>query len=521
MLINTKITVIFIFILASFLSGCTLFSFFEETEFSLISSNIIDDEGFTNLYLEFNTTDKITVKLVGPNKNIIFSDEYYKGTHDVGIPLEEYRKTPLSGEYNLKVYDKNDKNIFKKEVYLINKNLTILNIIEKYWFNDNKYDLVGLKIKLKNNGNVPIYPNFVNVTYDEKKINAFLLPTVILPYQSDTAECFIYLEDLNISESQLELFIENSDGYILATEIKNIEPFSNTLDLEFIWRQNKLELPDVDFLYDYYSNIERIILEDYAVYIFDMFDDEYINFVAEKLLDNSERSDDVDIINFAASFVQSLKYAEDDEDDPNCEYPKFPVEMLKDAQGDCEDKAMLTAAILDSMGYNLTLIRLPNHMAVGVHLDEDIPGFDYYVNEYYFLETTQFPHRLGRVPEQYKDITNITIHTIENRPVLTHSWKNATRFSGTDGSDFVKLSIIVENLGSNTADNIEIQGAFYNQNGIGLNKENINIYSLDAGDKKLIDLEVDVPQGISTTLKTKIILNGTVVHEKESSSNFP
>jgi len=58
MLKNAKVTVIIIFMLLSSFSGCTLLSFFEETEFLLHSSNIADDEGFTSLFLSFNTTDK-------------------------------------------------------------------------------------------------------------------------------------------------------------------------------------------------------------------------------------------------------------------------------------------------------------------------------------------------------------------------------------------------------------------------------------------------------------------------------
>ncbi len=64
------------------------------------------------------------------------------------------------------------------------------------------------------------------------------------------------------------------------------------------------------------------------------------------------------------------------------------LETLHDKQGDCEDKAILTAALLENLGYNVSLLRLPQHMAVGVHLNETIPLYSYYIDEYYFLETT-------------------------------------------------------------------------------------------------------------------------------------
>lgn len=525
MLKDKKIVVIVLLVLINSFSGCTLLSFFEETEFLLHSSNIADDEGFTSLFLSFNTTDKITLKLLGPNRNILFLEEYYKGYHDEVISLGDYRKTPSYGAYYLKVYDDNEKKIFENELFFTDQNLTITKIIEEWWFYDEMYFLVGLTITLKNLGGFPTYPHFATVTIDSQESTGFILPSVILPHQSKNVDCFVYLDDVSTDNSLLELSVKNSDGDIIANTEEIIQPSTNTFDLIYDWRynghHNMLTLPDIDFLYDYYSSLERLVIEDYTAYIFDVYDDQYLDLFKERLLALTDASDDVDVINFAASFIQSLEYAEDDENDPTCEYPRFPVEMLKDAKGDCEDKAMLTAALLDNMDYNVSLIRLPNHMAVGVHLDENLSNYDHYAEEYYYLETTRNRWDLGRVPEEYEDITNVTVHSISSRPILIHSWKNATRFSSSDGLDYVKIKILIENLGRGNANNFEIRGAFYNQNGIGFNKETTWIASLAAGKKKVVDLQINVPQGISTTLKTQIYLNDQMVHEKESTSSFP
>jgi len=524
MLKNAKVTVIIIFMLLSSFSGCTLLSFFEETEFLLHSSNIADDEGFTSLFLSFNTTDKITLKLLGPNRNILFLEEYYKGYHDEVISLGDYRKTPSYGTYYLKVYDDNEKKIFENELFFTDQNLTITKIIEEWWFYDEMYFLVGLTITLKNLGGFPTYPHFATVAIDSQESTGFILPSVILPHQSKNVDCFVYLDDVSTDNSLLELSVKNSDGDIIANTEEIIQPSTNTFDLIYDWRynghHNMLTLPDIDFLYDYYSSLERLVIEDYTAYIFDVYDDQYLDLFKERLLALTDASDDVDVINFAASFIQSLEYAEDDENDPTCEYPRFPVEMLKDAKGDCEDKAMLTAALLDNMDYNVSLIRLPNHMAVGVHLDENISGYEYYVDGYYFLETTQF-HGLGDIPNQYKDILNATVYPLSSRSILLHGWKNATRISSSNGSDYVKIKILIENLGRKTAKNFEVKGAFFNQNDISFNAEAVLVSSLAAGDKKVVELKINVPQSFSSTLKTQIYLSNKMVHEKESSSVFP
>ena len=118
---------------------------------------------------------------------------------------------------------------------------------------------------------------------------------------------------------------------------------------------------------------------------------------AEILLSLIEASKDVEIINFVASFVQNLEYAKDDSQQ---DYPRFPIESLKDSKGDCEDKAILTASILDSLGYNVSLLKIPNHVAVGVRLGKSATVYDYYIEQYYFLETTSSGWILGKVPPE-------------------------------------------------------------------------------------------------------------------------
>jgi len=174
------------------------------------------------------------------------------------------------------------------------------------------------------------------------------------------------------------------------------------------------------------------------------------------------------------------------------------------------------------MGYNVTLLRLPDHMAVGVHLDENASHFEYYIAEYYYLETTRENWLLGRVPSEYSNTSNVTIYPISSRPLLLHKWKNATRYTSTDGKDFVKMKILVENIGSGAAEDAAVKGAFFAEVTPTLyyNQEVAVISSLDAREKKEVYLEITVPKGVATMLKTQLFLNNTMVDEKESTSLF-
>ena len=79
----------------------------------------------------------------------------------------------------------------------------------------------------------------------------------------------------------------------------------------------------------------------------------------------------------------------------------------------------------------------------------------------------------------------------------------------------------MKNLGSDTAENILVKGAFYTHYDLELNAETSIISSLEPGMKKEVTLMADIPSDVTTWFKTKIYLNNKVVNERESVSSFP
>jgi len=104
------------------------------------------------------------------------------------------------------------------------------------------------------------------------------------------------------------------------------------------------------------------------------------------------------------AFIQSLPYSKDHVSTGYDEYPRYPIETLVDGTGDCEDTAILTAALLKEMNYDVVLISPPNHMAVGITCS-DCSGTFYTYNDkkYYYLETTANNWRVGQLPEKYRN----------------------------------------------------------------------------------------------------------------------
>lgn len=102
------------------------------------------------------------------------------------------------------------------------------------------------------------------------------------------------------------------------------------------------------------------------------------------------------------SFVQSIEYEKDLDPVTNqeTEYWKYPIETLADGKGDCEDTAILTAALLKEMGYDVAMVILSDHAAVGIACDT-CNGYYYPVGDkrYYFLETTSAGSSLGTMSD--------------------------------------------------------------------------------------------------------------------------
>jgi len=119
-------------------------------------------------------------------------------------------------------------------------------------------------------------------------------------------------------------------------------------------------------------------------------------------------------VNFAIDWVQSLPYVTDDVSRGFDDYPKLLTETLTDAAGDCEDTAILLAALLQSepFGYDMVLIQPPGHMAAGIY-GTDLPGYYWEQDgrKYYYIETTGTGWGIGDLPETYQG-ENAIVHQV-------------------------------------------------------------------------------------------------------------
>jgi PKD repeat protein len=204
------------------------------------------------------------------------------------------------------------------------------------------------------------------------------------------------------------LTIEDNDaGERTATtevEIANVINTSGTVSRHYEWEYDgESESCDLDIsldLYRYYKSQLRVAFahRDYDEYVLDPLDDEYLETVTAEILVSSAGDYHAQLEN-ALFFVQKcIEYVYD----PYWyEYPRYPVEMLVDQIGDCEDTAILYTSLVRTLGHGALMVAVDtsgdgvaDHMIAWVPVEQsfitqhpDRSFWDYHGKVYAFAET--------------------------------------------------------------------------------------------------------------------------------------
>jgi hypothetical protein len=158
--------------------------------------------------------------------------------------------------------------------------------------------------------------------------------------------------------------------------------------------------------YQFFRTLPRTLdYTEYAEYISDPRDDEQL----QSLIDKLERlAADAGLgiwekLNLVIAFVQSIPYVGE-----VCEYPRYPLETLVECKGDCEDAAILGAALLQQMRFDVVLLAFleAKHMALGIRVvpPTAVEALPYAWNggAYYYLEPTSVGWEIGDVPDGHR-----------------------------------------------------------------------------------------------------------------------
>lgn len=185
-------------------------------------------------------------------------------------------------------------------------------------------------------------------------------------------------------------------------------PSDENCDREYLWNYNGSNFTLILSLskdkYEHYQNLGHSNIN-MAKYATDKYNRELAGEVADKILENCDGFTGLEKVMTVASFVQSLPYKSDNVTTRYNEYVRYPIETLVDNCGDCEDTAILAAAMLREMGYDVVLLEMSGHVAVGISGCDGFFGsyWTYNGEKYYYLETTAEDYNVGAVPNPHKD----------------------------------------------------------------------------------------------------------------------
>jgi len=207
----------------------------------------------------------------------------------------------------------------------------------------------------------------------------------------------------------------NADGSSDGTSTSDDDDASITFNIS-ICIINPVKDYEWSFEYVHYSMSVAISAKEYAEYRstlpirwglsyndaqqFVTSNDPIIIEIASKLnnIAQSKGFTEIQTINFALRFCQSIDYNYDNITMGPDEYWRFPVETLYDGVGDCEDTSFLFASIIEAMDYDAVIIFIPGHAAVGVASDY-AQGWcvTQGTTSYYWCETTGPGWNIGQL----------------------------------------------------------------------------------------------------------------------------
>ena len=519
--------IVLLLVSVSQMTGCLMEELFFGPTFSLTSWHITDEEGFACLHLQYTTKETVTVKLFNNRGTLVDTTLLLFGSNETMLYLASYHEPVVPGVYTLKVYNDELEDVFEEEVSIEQGSAQIVTFEQQWWQREGAAWLLCLTMTVMNRGESPLYPQTLEMSVAGTSFSSALLPDVLPP--GETRDIVGYVVISERIEGDAVVSLHDGTGEELDSFQLSLQMESTIEETSFNWRHQfenlQLFIPYPHLLHEYYQGLERLENEDYSVYVFDPFDDDYLDLVVDQLLSDVSMEDEVEQVEVLASFVQHLSYREDINGNLSCEYPRYPLETLFDdgGGGDCEDKAIVAAALLSQAGFEVALLRLTNHMAVGVKLSQPLSSHTTYTGEYYFLETTTKNQKVGVIPTEYVDDANLSVYPIADRPVVLHAWKNnsITIYKNTMYGDFVRVTAVVQNAGSAVARDVAVTAGFYTSGGKDRESKTKIIPVIQPGGKEQISLMVNIPDEGPTWFSTRVLLDNNLVDEKKSATSFP
>lgn len=297
-----------------------------------------------------------------------------------------------------------------------------------------------------------------------------------------------------------ELTVEESLDldYLSDAEVLKVPEISETRNIERTYEQyagsteTTATLYFNEGLYDYYSQKYRMYVDNpeikYGAYVSETLDRKAISRIVDQFENygSEYNQSEYEIVNHIISFVQRLKYTDDEIATGYNDYPKFPMETLVEQDGDCEDSAILMVSLLRGLGYDTILLEYPSsvtpegeagHMAVGLAGDDSISGTYYEADDgtrYYYVEPTAPGWDIGEIPD---DLDTTYFHPVSDQATLSF----ATTISNVQDNEVSTDSFVI-NTGQGATNSAQLEVELVTDAGVVKSRQTTDRKSILPGD---------------------------------------
>jgi hypothetical protein len=186
-------------------------------------------------------------------------------------------------------------------------------------------------------------------------------------------------------------------------------------------------------VYTHFKNLDHSVSQNEDYTRFSTPDEQYVKEISnqlEEMAENNGYTSNLDKAEFILAFVGAIQYVTDIEGSEQIEYPKYPIEMLWEGVGDCEDASALYISLMEAIGEDTVLVLLlvkqnedeewGGHAMVGISIQGGSGSYFQMGSgnkadiEFYIAETTGWKDGISGIGvNPWSEMDDINLYDIE------------------------------------------------------------------------------------------------------------
>ena len=209
---------------------------------------------------------------------------------------------------------------------------------------------------------------------------------------SDMKAVSSYEGDYNSNQNILSLYFSKPPVFAQKIATRKVQFNNQAINLSY----------DMNLI-DYYSTYPECEL---SVYFPPPLSDFAISSLGEFLAPLLNNKTDMEKVNIMLDFIQHTIDYETDEKQFGSENYLFAEETLFYPYADCEDRSILLSQLIkEFIGLSTIAIVYPNHISLGVNVEENIKGayVEYKNSKYYIADPTYIGAKLGMIMPEFEN----------------------------------------------------------------------------------------------------------------------